>query len=204
MSRKPSRKPKPHPGPYTRKITKETAAIGQVESAIFLWFNGGDPISILVLASNAEDCFHAIGKRAGKSSFYSAWLEKMPESFRDRSKYIQDFAKHGRKDLDEEADFATRYVEAVILSAIDCCKQIHGKDTPLMRFFEMRLYLERPEMATKELAGYILERSRIHGFGEESRKEFFETCLLTIGRLNDTLHNRLFYSADNPPNMESL
>src|ERR1700682_4364637 len=106
MSRKPSRKPRPRPGPGVLIATKKAAAIGQLESAILLWFNGADPISILVLATNAEDCFHAIGDKIGKPSLYKAWLAAKPEAFRERAQYIQDFAKHGFKDLDEDAPFA--------------------------------------------------------------------------------------------------
>lgn len=99
MSRKRSLKPRPRPGFNVLIATKKGAAIGQLESAILLWFNEANPISILVLASNAEDCFHAIGKKIGKPSLYKTWLESMPRSFQERGQYIQDFAKHGFKEV---------------------------------------------------------------------------------------------------------
>ena len=99
MSRKRSLKPRPRPGFNVLIATKKGAAIGQLESAILLWFNEANPISILVLASNAEDCFHAIGKKIGKPSLYKTWLESMRRSFQERGQYIQDFAKHGFKEV---------------------------------------------------------------------------------------------------------
>jgi hypothetical protein len=68
--------------------TKKGAAVGQLESAILLWFNEADPISILVLASNAHDCFHALGKKIGKPSWWMTWLESMPPAFKERAKNI--------------------------------------------------------------------------------------------------------------------
>jgi len=97
MSRKRSLKPRPRPGFNVLIATKKGAEIGQLESAILLWFNEANPISILVLASNAEDCFHAIGKKIGKPSLYKTWFESMPRSFQERGQHIQDFANMASK-----------------------------------------------------------------------------------------------------------
>lgn len=174
MSRKKSPKPKPPPSPTISTASKKAAAIGQLESAIILWFNGADPISILVLASNAEDCFHAIGKKIGKPSFWQEFLERQPDSFKERAKYIQDFAKHGFKDLEEDTDFETRYGEMLILAAIDACHNIYGPPTPtsLMRLFHARYYSEFPDMALKHYQSAFLDFRSV-GFAEGTRKEFF-------------------------------
>jgi hypothetical protein len=97
MSRKRSLKPRPRPGFNVLIATKKGAEIGQLESAILLWFNEANPISILVLASNAEDCLHAIGKKIGKPSLYKTWFESMPRSFQERGQHIQDFANMASK-----------------------------------------------------------------------------------------------------------
>ena len=102
MSRRRSKKPKPKPSPTVVIADKKKAAIGQLESAILLWFNEADPISILVLASNAHDCYHALGKKLGKPSWFQEFTEKMPPSFQQRDKYIdsgiiEDVAEGSRK-----------------------------------------------------------------------------------------------------------
>src|SRR5437773_9726218 len=105
MSRKKSRKPQVDPNANTIIASKKRAAVGQLESAILLWFNEADPISILVLATNAHNCFHALGSKVGKPSWYQEFIDQLPQSIRnellERSNYIQNFAKHGFMDLGE-------------------------------------------------------------------------------------------------------
>ena len=144
MSRKPRKKPKPRPSPTVFVASKQKAAIGQLESAILLWFNEADPISILILASHAHDCYHALGKKIGKPSWHQEFTDRMPPSFRERAKYIQDFAKHGFMDLNESAQFDTTYAEGLMLVSLDCHAQIFGKATPLMMLYWIRMLTERP------------------------------------------------------------
>jgi len=51
-----------------QRVTKKSAAISQLESAILLWLNSGDAVSIHTLAVASNDCFHAIGKLKNKPS----------------------------------------------------------------------------------------------------------------------------------------
>jgi hypothetical protein len=174
MSRKPSRKPKPPPNPRVAVATKKGAAIGQLESAILLWFSEADPISILVLASNAHDCFHAIGTKIGKPSEWMIWLQSFPKSFQERANYIQDYAKHGFKDLDENAPFDPMVAEMVMVAAIDCHEKIYGNGTPLMALFLSRFFFENPQFARVEKRDLYLAGSKIEGLGNGSRKGFFD------------------------------
>ena len=181
MSRKPSRKPRPSPGTRVRIATKKAAAIGQLESAILLWFNEADPISILVLASNAEDCYHALGKKVGKPSFLKDFMDTMPESLRERAKYIQDYAKHGPKDIDEDAPFSERAAEGFMIASVWCHKQLFGHRTPLMRLFAMRFACENPTAVDPESRQPYTEAAEVYGFGSGSRKEFLDEFQSLLG-----------------------
>src|SRR4051794_13799982 len=100
MSRKPF---KPRPRTETAvTLTKQGVAKAQLDTAIWLWFAHKDPISTLVLAYNAHDLIHAMGKAVGKPSEFKTWLESMPLSFQQRAKYVNNFCKHGFKDLNEK------------------------------------------------------------------------------------------------------
>ena len=178
MSRKKTLKPEPGPDFPTVVANKKRAAIGQLESAILLWFNEAEPISILVLTTNSHNCFHAIGKNIGKPAFYETWIQSLPKPLRDeyleRSNYIQNFAKHGFMDLDEDANWGPGAADALIMFSIDSCQFIYGAVTPLMRLFRMRFYFENPRFAPKEQQDQFWQGATVHGMGSGSRKEFFD------------------------------
>jgi hypothetical protein len=178
MSRKPSRKPRPDASSPTVLIaTKKKAAIGQLESAILLWFNEADPISILVLASNAHDCFHAIGTKEGKPSDWMTWLESFPESFQERARYIQDFAKHGFKDLEEDAPFEAKVAEAVMMAGVVSYDKIYGTVTPLMALYTTRFLFENPQYARPEKREQFMKGAAVQGIPDRTRKSFLDKHL---------------------------
>jgi hypothetical protein len=178
VSRKPSYKPRPKPGATVITGTKKKAAIGQLDSAIFLWFNERDPISTIVLANNAHDCYHALGTKVGKSSVWEELLQKMPKSVRERHKYIPDFAKHGFKDVDEDVQFAPNVADAIMVLAVECHGELYGTLTPLMGLFLARMFHEQPAWLNASAFSKIIEnRLAFNEVGKGSRKDCFEKFL---------------------------
>ncbi|PYV75828.1 MAG: hypothetical protein DMG96_15955 [Acidobacteria bacterium] len=177
MSRQRSKKPKPRLSPTLFVADKQRAAIGQLESAILLWFNEADPISILVLASRAHDCYHALGKKIRKPSWHQEFIEKMPCSFQERAKYIQDFAKHGFKDLDESTPFDTTYAEGLMLVSIDRHREIFGRLTPLMGIYLARAFSEHPTWTQdpQSLPKVLVDSGIIEDVARGSRKQCFDS-----------------------------
>lgn len=174
MSRKPSRKPKPDPGLHVATATKESVAVGQLESAILLWFHEADPVSVLVLASNAEDCLHALGKRVGKPAAIKGKFEKLPKSFQERATYVQDFAKHGEKDTGEPVDYVPESATMTLLSAVDAFTSLYGTATGIMRIFFARCLLEYPQLATQERQAMFIKSANVDNLGSGNRKDFFD------------------------------
>jgi len=127
-----------------------------------------------VLASNAHDCYHALGKKIGKPSNFKTWLEAMPKSFQERAQYIQDFAKHGFKDLDEDAPFDLRIAEGLMVESVSCHEQVYGKRSPLMGLYMARVLLEHPTWSLPNVRPQILEGASICNLGSGSRKQFFD------------------------------
>jgi hypothetical protein len=184
MSRKRSKKPKPDPSPTVVVANKSKAAIGQFESAILLWFNEADPISILVLASNAHDCYHALRKKIGKPADHAELVEKLPRSLRERFNYIQDFAKHGFKDLNENAVFDTVVAEALMALCLHSHFGIFEEVTPLMALFTARTCSEHPDwMNTDSLPKAVQDSALINDAAQGSRRECFERFLPSLRRL---------------------
>jgi hypothetical protein len=132
----------------------------------------------LVLATNAHNCFHAIGSKVGKPSWYQEFVDQLPQPLRDefleRSNYIQNFAKHGFMDLGEDTDWVPDMADALIIISLDCCQLIFGSLTRLMRLSRMRFFSERPTLAPKDQQQMFFEGAAIYDFGSGSRKEFFE------------------------------
>ena len=177
MSRKLRKKPKPRPSPTVFVADKYKATIGQLESAILLWFNEADPISMLVLASNAHDCYHAIVTKIGKPSWWQERLEKMPPSLQERMKYIQDFAKHGFMDLEESTSFENISAEALMIICIECSYKLFGAATPLMTLFWARGFTDFPRWVPelRELPKIIIDSGIIQDVGRGTRKECFRS-----------------------------
>jgi hypothetical protein len=177
VSRKPRRKPKPDPSPTVFFADKYKAAIGQLESAILLWFNEADPISILVLASNALDCYHEIGKRKGKPSWLKERMEKWPRSLQERITYVQDFAKHGGMDFEDRTWFETNAAAGLIIASIESHWNIFTGWTPLMMLFWARALTEFPRWTPelRELPQIVLQSGIIQEVGRGTRRECFES-----------------------------
>jgi hypothetical protein len=178
VSRQPSKKPKPNLSPTLFVANKQRAAIGQLESAILLWFNEADPISIHVLASHAHDCYHALGDKIGKPSWHGKFVEGLSDPNKLRMRYIQDFAKHGFMDLDESAEFDTIFADAMIFISIDCHMQIFGHPMrPLMMLYWARLFREHPDWTPElqSLSQVLIDSGIIDDAAKGSRKQCFES-----------------------------
>lgn len=128
------------------RVTKKSVAISQLESAIMLWFNMGDPASIHTLAVAANDCFHAMGKLKGKPSVFQAMIASQSETFKKRARRAQNFFKHGFRDLKGSLLYAPLYGEMLMFDSVVCYEVIFGPITPLMRAYATRFVLENTQI----------------------------------------------------------
>lgn len=126
-------------------ITKESAAKSQLETAILLWFNYNDPISILTLAHAANDCYNALGGHVGKPSLFQNWLKTKSIAFQKRTREVQNFIKHGRINLKGSVRYMPRLGEILIADSIECHEAVAGDATNLMALFDIRFALENPD-----------------------------------------------------------
>jgi hypothetical protein len=176
VSRKPSKKPKP--GADSITVTKKRAAISQIYAAIWLWFHYDEPLSILALARNANDCYDAIGGHIGRPSMYKIWLSKQSRTFQDRANYVYEFIRHGRKDLKQSTPYSPKQGEMLVVDSIDCHNYLFGDLPPLMSAFNFRLLLERPDiLLTPDHSGVLAELRKIKNAVEAPRAEFLQVVL---------------------------
>jgi len=62
-------------------LDKKSVAGRQLETAILLWFDEGDPVAIHTLAVAANDCLHAMGKLVNKPSDTQDWINTQSKAF---------------------------------------------------------------------------------------------------------------------------
>lgn len=97
---------------YTKiKVTKLDAARRQLRTAIRLWFNGGDPVSIHALAFAAYEVIHVVSKKRKpnrRDLLFDALIVKDEHrrEFNIMLKMHGNFFKHAKNDWNAEIEFA--------------------------------------------------------------------------------------------------
>jgi hypothetical protein len=133
MSRKYERsKPKPR-SENAVILTKKSVAESQLEMAIWIWFRRPDPVSTLVLAFNAHEILHALGKKIGKPSKLKTWLGTKPKRFQAQWEYVGNFCKHGLKDVDDEVPHDPQHAELLINCSHSFSFHISSHNFPLQQ-----------------------------------------------------------------------
>lgn len=145
--------------------TVGSVAQGQLETAILLWFQYGDPASIHTLAAAANGCYHAAGGNNGTQTSAHKWLRSLRPKDRVAATRAQNFFKHGpdrRTKGETKVRFRTEHAELLMLDCIICHEQLFPKRTPLMTCFFARLTYETPR-----LLAHINQKRR-----EQGREDF--------------------------------
>jgi hypothetical protein len=168
------------PDPQKREplylLDKKTVAKAQLQTAILLWFNEGDPASILALAVNANDCYNTLGGHLkGKPSVFQTWLADQSETYQKRARRAQNFIKHGWKNLTEGVPYSPRMAEILILDSIECHENIEGRITSLMQVFDLRYALENPDrVRASGLAVLSRDVAKVENLRRQDRRLFFK------------------------------
>jgi hypothetical protein len=160
--------------------TKKAVALSQLETAIMLWFNYGDPISILHLAGSSNDCYVALGGHAGHKSFYQEWFKTQSKTFQKRMLYIQSWIKHGLKQTNRPLRYSPIQAEALMIDSMDCHSHLTGKMTTFMRLFLIRFAFENPNIVVPEARGHFLKGIE-YNILDIDRQQFLQYCLQRLG-----------------------
>jgi hypothetical protein len=145
-----------------------------------LWFNCGDPVSILTLAAAANDCYDALGAHAGKPSLVQTWLRSQSKGFQKRIREAQNFVKHGRKDLKGTLRYNPIIAEILMADSVACHEQLFGARTLLMDAYHVRLLLEHPTFVTAKRRPLLRRARKIYSVLD--RQDFFYELMEYFGR----------------------
>jgi hypothetical protein len=155
-------------------VTKASAARGQLETAIQLWFDGGDPVSIHTLAVAANDCYHSMGKLRGSPSPVQKFIGSQSTSYQNRAREPQNFFKHGWKNLKGKVRYAPKYGEILLYDSVACHDRLFQELPALMRLFVLRFALSHPSALHVDAEEYFLKGIKIDNLRKLERREFFD------------------------------
>jgi hypothetical protein len=140
--------------PSMIRISKLDAALRQLRTAISLWFNEEDPVSVHTLAYAAYEIIHTISKKRDPNReallFDSPFVKDEKRSEANKAiKSHANFFKHGDRDGEAVVEFNPELSQWFILYGIRgrelCGEQIALRE----QVFLWWLYLHNPEILTE-------------------------------------------------------
>jgi hypothetical protein len=164
------------------KIGKFEAARRQLRTAIRLWFNDGDPVSIHTLAFAAYEIIHAISEKRDpfrRDLLFDTVLIK-DEYRQDWNRHVRkhaNFFKHADRDGDSVIEFNPDFSEWFIFFAIAgrelCGEQASDEESTFMWWMQ----IHKPHILTEQGRKMVSDHIPIDGLQQLrtlAKHEFFE------------------------------
>jgi hypothetical protein len=165
-------------------ISKLEAATRQLDTAISLWFSGGDIISIHTLACSAYQIIHDINRKKGyRDLLYDSVVVK-DEYRREMINLLKgdyNFFKHAEKDPDQLIEFDGSKTETFILFSLFGLEMLGVKHNDIRGAFIIWYAINNPDSLTeKGTKKYInnIPAETIAQIRRVSRNEFFDSYIL--------------------------
>ena len=168
--------------PKIEKVTKVDAARRQLSTAIHLFFEGRDTVSIHTLVAATQGVMHDLLKKQGpgKGSFLKSAVFVRPER---KDEYIQlitsaqNFFKHAdRKPADTVLDFYPEPIAFSILDVVDMLQRYSGRHEPDRIVFLLWFGLKHPGvLAPNEVLERLTRRiqTEVDGLSEDAQRQRF-------------------------------
>lgn len=157
-------------------ISKIDAAKRQLETAVNLYFQNADPVSIHTLSAAAHGILHALCKTRGIKSWIknTGMIRKGKEKeFEDMLNKPQNFFKHGERDLNKVHDFVPPVTEFFIWDSCQMYMQITTECPKPFHIFSVWFCLKHPNIIEHETFEQALSSFR-QSFRTEDRVAFYQ------------------------------
>ena len=171
----------------TIKVTKLDAARSQLKTAITLWFDGGDPVSILALAHGAHEILHRIYRNRGFSDLlYDAKniKEEYRADFARTLKAAPNFIKHQNQNKQENEDTEIEFpyggCAVFIYYSIYALKKIADELSDEENAFLIWCAIQEPHLFLKKDIANFVPVEMVKVFDDVRNyepKEFFDLIL---------------------------
>lgn len=171
-------------------LTKLDVARRQLKTAIVLFFNNGDPVSIHTLACAGHEILYDLRKSQGIANMLqdtSGYIKEGMESeyFRTLNR-AKNFFKHADRDPDDIISFDPKTSSYFLLDAVVAYFRISGERPPIMvtfnawmRLFHSNLFVE-DKKTSKQIKNLKIE------FSQNDRISFFKECLPAMQEINES------------------
>lgn len=149
-------------------VSKIDAARRQIETAIELYFSGGDFLAIYTISFAAHQVLNDIYNRYRDDGFLQAVSEKLPADFRSLLANPANFLKHADRDHDAYLpEISYVQIEAVLCVATILYKRISGDLTSKMKGFDYIIEEQAYENIGVEEIDTNFDRIREHATRRE-------------------------------------
>jgi hypothetical protein len=167
-------------------ISKLDAARRQLQAAIALWFNGGDPVAVHTLACAAYEIIHAVSlkRNPGRRDLLFDSLVVKDEHRRDFNTLVKNpanFFKHADRDPDSVIEFKPILTELFFMYSImgvKFCGECHNLgETAFMTW----LHVHKPQFLTDKGRKFVADTLPSHELRELQslrKDEFFQVIEL--------------------------
>ena len=165
------------------RINKLDAACRQLNTAISLWFNDGDTVSIHTLACSAHQIVHDVNQqRGGRDLIYDS-LNIKEEYRREANRFLKhpyNFFKHAANDAFDTIEFKPILTELFIIFTSLGLEILGRKPDPIRAAFNIYFGWRNPHILTEKGKSEWIAR-----ISEENRNlvldmpkhQFFEFCV---------------------------
>jgi hypothetical protein len=164
------------------KVGKLEAALRQLQTAITLWFNDGDPVATHTLAFAAYEIIHVISKKRnpnrGDLLFDSMLInDEYRDQFNLGIKKHANFFKHANKDGEAEVEFSPLLAEVFIFYAI-AGREFCGEPSSIEESaFVWWIQIHKPDFLTKNGRKLVADLipTGLDYIRSLSKRDFFHT-----------------------------
>lgn len=167
-------------------ITNIEAARSQLKTAIMLWFNGGDAVSIHTLACASHEIIDGLSKKTrNRDLLFDSLIckDEHRREFNDWLRKPQNFFKHPSRDRKEDTivEFSPNLTEMFILYSL-VGLQLTGKQLdPEESVFLFWFIYHKPQFLTDEGREQFIENTPIEDVAQirQLPKDIFFTAFIT-------------------------
>jgi len=171
--------------PSVLTVTALDAARREIETAITLWFQDGDEVSIHTLTAAGHHVCHDLAKKKGMKSPFFFNMDLVKPEFHDEYKQIvcraENFFKHAQRTTNARSKltFCPEVTDAYLLDALELFHMLHGSSTPLMMAFRLRFTLSHPETARGDVSQIFDDPTAVK-LGRLTKVKFLEAFLKAL------------------------
>lgn len=158
------------------QVTKLDAAKRQLETAIKLWFQDGDPVSIHTLAAAAYQVLYDINKKRAGDPMGVDRPNVKPEARKQLRKAFanaENFFKHADADPEATLTFTPEATRFYLLDAADRYRELAGEQPSAFRVFIIYHALTHPEIFKPEFVDRLRQNRMIESLANMPKFDFF-------------------------------